>query len=49
MLVNAAISFPPHEVLEALAILVFITTVFSGLNYMTIFTRRAWATPVSPS
>ncbi len=49
MLVNAAINFPPHEVLDALAILVFITTVFSGLNYMAIFTRRAWATPVSPS
>jgi cardiolipin synthase len=49
MLVNAVMSFPPHEVLDALAILVFITTVFSGLNYMAIFTRRAWATPVSPS
>jgi cardiolipin synthase len=49
MLVNAASGFPPHEVLDALAILVFITTVFSGLNYMAIFTRRAWATPVSPS
>jgi cardiolipin synthase len=55
MLVNAAM--PPHgvlealshEVLDALAILVFMTTVFSGLNYMAIFTRRAWATPVSPS
>jgi cardiolipin synthase len=49
MLVHAAMGFPPHEVLEALAILVFTTTVFSGLNYMTVFTRRAWATPVSPS
>jgi cardiolipin synthase len=49
MLVNAALGFPPHEVLDALAILVFMTTVFSGLNYMAIFTRRAWATPVSPS
>jgi cardiolipin synthase len=53
MLVNAALGFPPHEVvhdvLEALAIIVFMTTVFSGLNYMAIFTRRAWATPVSPS
>ena len=38
-----------HEVLDALAILVFMTTVFSGLNYMAIFTRRAWATPVSRS
>ena len=49
MLVNAAVSFPPHEVLDALAVLVFMTTVFSGLNYMAIFTRRAWATPVSRS
>jgi hypothetical protein len=49
MLVNAAMSFPPHDVLDALAILVFITTVFSGLNYMTVFTRRAWDAPVSSS
>lgn len=43
MLVNAAINFPPPEVLEALAVLVLITTVFSGLNYVVEFTRRAWA------
>jgi cardiolipin synthase len=49
MLANAAVNFPPHEVLDALAILVFITTVFSGLNYMAEFTRRAWAAPVSSS
>jgi cardiolipin synthase (CMP-forming) len=49
MLVYAAMSLPPHEILDALAVLVFITTVFSGLNYMAIFTRRAWAAPVSPS
>jgi cardiolipin synthase (CMP-forming) len=49
MLFYAAMSFPPHEILDALAVLVFITTVFSGLNYMAIFTRRAWAAPVSPS
>ena len=48
-LVNAALGFPPHEVLEALAILVLGTTVFSGLNYLTIFTRRAWAQPASSS
>ena len=41
MLVNAALNFPPREVLDALAILVFMTTVFSGLNYMAVFTRRA--------
>ena len=57
MLVNAAMSFRrpevldalAHEVLDALAILVFMTTVFSGLNYMAVFTRRAWAAPVSSS
>jgi len=49
MLVNAALGFPPHEVLETLAILVFVTTVFSGLNYMAEFTRRAWAAPVRSS
>lgn len=48
-LLNAALSSPLHEVLEALAILVFATTVFSGLNYLTIFTRRAWAQPASLS
>ena len=49
VLVNAALSFPPREVLDALAIIVFATTVFSGLNYLAIFTRRAWTQPASPS
>ena len=49
VLANAALNFPPRDVLDALAILVFITTVFSGLNYMAEFTRRAWAAPVSSS
>jgi cardiolipin synthase len=49
MLANAAMNFPPHQVLDALAILVLITTVFSGLNYMAVFTRRAWDAPVSTS
>jgi len=49
VLVNAALSFPPREALDVLAIIVFATTVFSGLNYLVIFTRRAWAQPVSPS
>src|SRR5262245_15370424 len=48
-LVHAALSFPPREILDALAVLVFTTTVLSGLNYLAIFTRRAWAQPVSPS
>ena len=49
MLFNAAFNFPPNEVLEALAVLVLITTVFSGLNYVTMYTRRAWAAPVGHS
>jgi len=49
MLVNAALNFPPREVLDALAVVVFITTVFSGLNYMAVFTRRAWEAPVGSS
>jgi cardiolipin synthase len=49
MLVNAAMNFPPREVLDALALLVFMTTVFSGLNYMAVFTRRAWEAPVGSS
>jgi cardiolipin synthase len=49
VLVNAALSFPPREVLDALAVMVLLTTVFSGLNYLAIFTRRAWTQPASPS
>jgi cardiolipin synthase (CMP-forming) len=48
-LIHAAMNFPPPEILDALAVVVFVTTVFSGLNYVAIFTRRAWAQPVSPS
>lgn len=48
-LVHAALNFPPREILDALAVLVFATTVLSGLNYLAIFTRRAWAQPVSSS
>lgn len=49
MLVHAAIGFPPQDVLDALAVLVFITTVFSGFNYMAEFTRRAWDAPARSS
>jgi len=45
MLVHAALDFPPQMVLDALAVIVFITTVISGLNYMALFTRRAWDAP----
>jgi len=49
MLFNAALNFPPHNVLDALAIVVFITTVISGVNYMAMFTRRAWDAPARTS
>jgi cardiolipin synthase len=49
VLFSAAFDFPPREVLDALAIVVLTTTVISGVNYMTIFTRRALAHPVSLS
>ena len=45
MLVHAALDVPPQGVLDALAIVVFVTTVISGLNYMALFTRRAWDAP----
>jgi len=44
-LLHAALDFPPQGVLDALAIVVFVTTVISGLNYMALFTRRAWDAP----
>ncbi|HZO22880.1 MAG TPA: CDP-alcohol phosphatidyltransferase family protein, partial [Steroidobacteraceae bacterium] len=43
VMVSAALSFPPREVVAALGFIVLATTVISGLNYLTIFTRRAWA------
>jgi cardiolipin synthase len=45
VMANAAVSLPPHEVLDALALLTFVTTVLSGLHYVATFTRRAWSQP----
>ena len=45
VLLNAASGVPPGEVLQALALLTLLTTVLSGLHYLQIFTRRAWAQP----
>jgi len=49
MLLYAALGFPPHEILDALAVLVFMTTVISGFNYIAVFTRRAWDAPARSS
>ena len=38
----AAFEFPPREVIAALAIITFVTTILSGADYIFAFTRRAW-------
>jgi cardiolipin synthase (CMP-forming) len=43
VMLGAAVAFPPHGVLRALALTVFTTTALSGLNYVQAFTRRAWS------
>jgi len=42
VMTQAAIHFPPREILAALAIVTLITTVLSGADYIYAFTRRAW-------
>ena len=49
MLLHAGTGFPPPGVVDALAIVVFITTLISGANYMALFTRRAWDAPAQSS
>jgi cardiolipin synthase (CMP-forming) len=49
LFVNAAVGFPPHEVLDALSVIVFVTTVVSGGNYVAMYTRRAMEHSVSQS
>lgn len=45
VMLNAGLTFPPQKLLDALAVVVFVTTASSGLNYVSIFTRRAWSQP----
>lgn len=49
VMLNAALLFPPREVLDALAIVVLISTILSGVDYLTIFTRRALSQPAGTS
>ncbi len=49
VMLAAALQFPPHEVIDALGILVLIATVISGFNYVATFTRRAWSGPARAS
>lgn len=41
----AAFALPLAGELRAFAFIVVATTVFSGLDYLTVFTRRAWTVP----
>lgn len=49
VMLNAGSGFPPREVLDALAVITFVTIILSGYTYMAAFTRRAWATTAQPS
>ena len=49
VMLGAAVGFPPHEVLDALALVTLVTIILSGYHYMAIFTRRAWVSPAQPS
>jgi len=46
---HAAAGLPPAEVLSALAVLTFITTVLSGADYFLVFARRAWTADAKAS
>jgi cardiolipin synthase len=41
----AAFGLPPEEMVAALAVITFCTTVISGAEYVSSFTRRAWHMP----
>jgi len=45
VMTHAAFQLPPQEILAALAVLAFITTVLSGADYLYAFGRRAWTAP----
>jgi cardiolipin synthase (CMP-forming) len=49
VMLNSAYSVLPRTLLALGALLVFSTTVVSGVNYVASFTRRAWAEPVRPA
>jgi cardiolipin synthase (CMP-forming) len=49
VMMGAAFEFPPAEVIAALAVITFITTVLSGFDYLFAFTRRAWDLPAQPT
>jgi len=44
----AAFGIIPQDVVDALAYIMFITTVLSGADYLYAFTKRAWDLPPGP-
>jgi hypothetical protein len=49
VVLNAATGMPPHEVLDAGALLTLATTAVSGVHYVLTFTHRAWMQAVRSS
>jgi cardiolipin synthase (CMP-forming) len=49
LILNAALHAPPHEILEACAVVAFATTAVSGVHYVLTLTRRAWILPARSS
>ena len=49
MMLNAAVGFPSHDIVDALAVITFVTIVLSGYQYVAIFTRRIWSAPAQQS
>lgn len=47
VMVQAAFMVLPQEMLDALAVVTFVTTVLSGFDYIYAFTRRAWDRPTA--
>ena len=47
VMVQAAFGLLPQEILDALAVMTFITIVLSGCDYIYAFTRRAWHLPTA--
>lgn len=49
VMVQAAFGLLPQEILDALAVLTFVTIIASGFDYLYVFTRRAWDLPTASS
>jgi cardiolipin synthase len=49
VLLRAAAGVPPRALVDACGVLTFASTVISGLQYVVMFTRRAWLEPLRAS